>query len=73
MSRHSDMKAFPVSWSDEMDFHGGMTLRTYIAVRAMQSLIQVNSNKSYCFEEERYDLAVSSYQIADAMIEEGSI
>jgi len=61
------MKAFPVSWSDEQDFHGGMTIRHYFAAKAMQSLI---SNKSEYLTDFDYDrVAHVAYRFADSMME----
>jgi len=63
----TDMKAFPVSWNDEQDFHGGMNIRHYFAAKAMQSLI---SNKSEYLTDFDYDrVAWVAYRFADSMME----
>ena len=61
------MKAFPVSWNDEQDFHGGMSIRHYFAAKAMQSLI---SNKEEYLTDFDYDrVAHVAYRFADSMME----
>jgi hypothetical protein len=60
------MKAFPTTIDNEgyQEDHGGMDLRDYFAVRAMQSLI--------IYEEGAFNLvliAEESYRMADCMME----
>jgi len=66
MSNKTSIKAFPVSWNDEQDFHCGMSIRDYFAAKAMQSLI---SNQSEYLTDFDYDrVAYVAYHFADSMI-----
>ena len=63
--------AFPVpfEWNNELIQYVGMTLRDYMAARAMQGLMH---NYDICdFLEHKdwlEDISITSYQIADAMM-----
>lgn len=58
--------AFPIHWENH---HQGMTLRDYMAAKAMQGLMH---NYDICdFLEHKdwlEDISITSYQIADAMM-----
>lgn len=54
--------AFPQDYS----LHTGMTLRDYFAAKAMQAYLSGPDRDSFTFDE----WAVTSYEMADAMIEE---
>lgn len=61
--------AFPVAYSEDQDFHKGMTLRDYFAAKAMQAIVGI---------QEAHDVAVTgdfktttalyAYEMADAML-----
>jgi hypothetical protein len=58
-------QAFPVSYNG----HEGMTLRDYFAAKAMQVLIaKMMNEEGWDFIQE--DVAMGSYQMADAMLKE---
>lgn len=50
----------------------GMSLRQYIAIKAMQGSLAHGTRTNMSKEEFIQRLVETSYQIADAMIEEGS-
>jgi hypothetical protein len=57
-------QAFPVHYNG----HEGMTLRDYFAAKAMQVLIAKMISEDFDFIQE--DVAMGSYQMADAMLKE---
>jgi hypothetical protein len=57
-------QAFPTY--HEFDPHRGMTLRDYFAAKAMSSML---SQAPDDWHEDINDLAIASYEVADAMLE----
>jgi len=57
------LPAFPYTGDDRTEPHSGIDERMYIAIRAMQALIQ----KYDCPD---YEIAKQAYDIAEAMINE---
>jgi hypothetical protein len=61
--------AFPVSYTEEMDFNKGMTLRDYFAAGALQGLIACPEVTVTVSDSSFDKIAQWAYQYADAMLE----
>ena len=58
--------AFPVpGWKGDADFNG-MTLRDYLAAKAMQ--VDYTLAKNFTDPDWRYGIALDAYKMADAML-----
>lgn len=67
----SNINAFPET-DQQGNFYEGMTLRDYFANSAMQGMISTFNDKTSfdTFKHCAEDLAITSYQIADAMLKQ---
>lgn len=56
--------AFPITnhWHNELNHYNGMTLRDYMAAKAMQGLISINGETPHDY------VAIDAYSYADAML-----
>ena len=67
MSKPKYQPAFPITnhWHNELNHYNGMTLRDYMAAKAMQGIIQYGP---WSDEQDMRQIAVCAYLQADAML-----
>lgn len=72
MSKHTGGPAFPVEkrWAVPNERFEGMTLRDYIAAKAMQGQLCAQANSDFGIWKDFEALAEEAYRISDAMIGE---
>jgi hypothetical protein len=70
MSKHKGEPAFPIviDLGNNVEWHKGMTMRDYIATKAMQSILCSDIYRSSSFEE----ISQCAYEVADEMIKQGA-